>query len=31
MKLEKLKLMKESGILSEEEFNAAKQELLKNL
>lgn len=30
-KLDKLKLMKESGILSDEEFNAAKQELLKNL
>lgn len=31
LKLEKLKLMQESGILSEEEFNLAKQNLLKNL
>lgn len=31
VKLEKLKLMKDSGILSEEEFDLAKQSLLNNL
>ena len=31
IKLEKLKLMKDSGILSEEEFAAEKNVLLKNL
>lgn len=30
-KLEKLMLMKESGILSDEEFNSAKQDLLKSI
>lgn len=30
-KLEKLKMMKDSGILSDEEFNAAKKSLLENL
>lgn len=31
LKIEKLKLMKESGLLSEEEFNTAKQDLLKSI
>ena len=31
LKLEKLKLMKESGLLSDEEFNSAKQDLLKSI
>ena len=31
LKLEKLKLMKESGLLSDEEFSSAKQDLLKSI
>lgn len=31
LKLEKLTLMKESGLLSDEEFNSAKQDLLKSI